>query len=187
MSHRDELSTTAGSGPVSGSEPRFIVIGQILAPFGVRGAVKVEVMTDFPDRFSDLETVYLGDGHQPHAVRRAEVRTDGRHAILQFEGCDTPEDAARLRKQLVSVPAEDAVPLEDGQYYVYQIMGLTVQTDAGETLGVVADVLFTGGNDVYVVKRDGREVLIPVLEDVILNVDLPARTMIVHLPPGLTD
>jgi len=179
--------TAAGSGPVDGSEPRFLIIGQVLAPFGVRGAVKVEVLTDFPDRFRQLRTVYLGDKHAPAEVRLAELREGGRQAIVQFKGFDNPEDAAALRDQLLFIPVEEAVPLEEGQYYVYQVVGLTVQADTGETLGVLSDVLFTGGNDVYVVRKDGRELLIPVLEDVILNVDLSARTMLVHLPPGLVD
>jgi 16S rRNA processing protein RimM len=187
MPRRNDLSSVAGSGPSYGSEPQFLVIGQILAPFGIRGAVKVEVMTDFPDRFRGLRTVYLGDKHAPHEVRLAEVRESGRQAILQFKGFDNPEDAAVLRGQLIFIPIEDAIPLEEGQYYVHQVVGLTVQTDTGETLGVVADVLFTGGNDVYVVEKDGHEVLIPVVEDVILNVDLPAGTMLVRLPPGLID
>jgi 16S rRNA processing protein RimM len=162
-----------------------LVIGQIVSPFGVRGAVKIEIMTDFPHRFGLLRTIYVGDKLVPHELTSFRLRTDQRHAILQLSGCHTRDEAEGLRDQMIWVPREQAMPLEKGQYYVFQVVGLTVQSDTGETLGKLTEVIFTGSNDVYVVQKDGREILVPVLEDVILNVDLAARIMIVHLPDGL--
>jgi 16S rRNA processing protein RimM len=187
MPRQKKSSGDEGSGPVDGSEPRFLVVGQVLAPFGVRGGVKVEVLTDFPERLKELHTVYLGDKLTPFEVRHVDLRINGRQAIFFFQGYDTPEAVASLHEKMIAIPVEEAVPLEEGQYYVHQIVGLTVQADTGETLGVLTDVLFTGSNDVYVVVKEGHELLIPALDDVILDVDLAARTMRVHLPPGLLD
>jgi 16S rRNA processing protein RimM len=162
-----------------------LIVGKIAGPSGLRGAVKVDVMTDFPERFSALDTVYLGDEMAPYRLRGAEVRKGGRQVVLRFHGCDTREQADDLRGRLIWIPIEEAMPLEEGLYYVHQVLGLKVQTEAGEPLGTLNEVLVTGSNDVYVVNDGEREVLIPVLQDVIREVDLAGRRMIVRLPEGL--
>lgn len=174
-----------GSGPQDGSEPRFLIIGQIVGAAGLKGAVKVDVMTDFPERFESLKSIYLGDELALTQIVRAELRKNGRQIVLQLEGCENRTQAEGLRGKLLQIPAEEAVPLEEGLYYVHQVLGLNVETESGESLGVLSEVLFTGSNDVYVVTGEGRELLIPVLEEVIREVDLDRRKIIVRLPEGL--
>ena len=179
------FSGEEGSEPQGGSEPRFLVIGQVVSPVGLRGELKVDVMTDFPERFALLRTVYLGEEMTPYTLSGADLRPSGRQVVLRLQGCKTIEQAEELRGQMVWIPIEEAVVLPEGQYYVHQVLGLAVETEAGEPLGRLKEVLATGSNDVYVVSDGQREVLIPVLEEVILNVDLAAHKMVVHLPEGL--
>lgn len=174
-----------GSGPHNGSEPRFLAVGKIVSAVGLRGAVKAQVMTDFPDRFGLLRTVYLGDELAPYQLRSFELRKNGRQVVLCFQECDDRDQAERLRGKFVWIPREEAMPLPEGHYYVHQVLGLEVETEEGESLGLLHEVLFTGGNDVYIVTDGGREILIPVLEDVVLEVNLTVRKMVVRLPDGL--
>jgi len=174
-----------GSGPGNGSEPRFLAVGKIVSAVGLRGAVKVLVMTDFPDRFEQGKTVHLGDELVPHQLCSVELRKNGQQAVLYFQGCDNRAQADRLRGKLIWIPSEEAMPLPEGRYYLHQVLGLQVETEDGESLGVLNEVLFTGGNDVYIVSDGEREILIPVLEDVILEVNLTTHKVVVRLPEGL--
>jgi 16S rRNA processing protein RimM len=142
-------------------------------------------MTDFPERFSALKTVYLGEEQTPYPLLRSRVQREGRQVLLRLGGVLDCDQADKLRGQMIYIPVEQAMPLEEGQYYIYQILGLSVETEAGEPLGLLTEVLLIGSNDVYVVSDGSREILIPALEDVILTVDLSARKMIVRLLDGL--
>ncbi len=107
---------------------------------------------------------------------------------MKFAGYDTPEAAAKLRGQVVQILAEEAAPLPQGQYYHHQIVGLEVFTTEGERLGAVEEILETGANDVYLVRRDdGREILLPAIQDVIQEIDLEHKRMVVRLMPGLVE
>jgi 16S rRNA processing protein RimM len=163
--------------------PAHLVIGRILGPHGMKGEVQVEILTDFPERFDGLETVYVGDELQ--AVDVVGCRTHGSRALLKLAGYESRETAAKLRGQLVQVPIEDAVLLENDEYYLYEIVGLEVRTTEGESLGRVAEVIETGSNDVYVVRDGDQEILIPALSDVVTRVDLDAGRIEVQLPRGL--
>ncbi len=166
-------------------EPRYLVVGRVLGGRGLDGEIKVEVMTDFPDRFNFLQRVYLGQEARPYTVEEVRLRQDKRQVFLKLKGCSDRNAAQKLRGQLVQVPLEEAMPLGEEEYYVYQILGLTVCTAEGQRLGVVREVLFTGSNEVYVVRDGGREILIPALEDVVLEVDLEKKRLVVELPEGL--
>ena len=107
--------------------------------------------------------------------------------LLKLAGCDDRNAAEGLRGMLVQVPVESAVSLEPGEYFQFQIIGIAVETDAGEHLGKVVQVLETGANDVYVIHGPFGEVLLPAVEDVVREVDPAARRMVVHLLPGLLD
>lgn len=164
-------------------EPRYLVIGRVLAPWGVRGEVKIAVLTDWPERFALLKRIYLGKELRPYLLERFRLHKD--KAILKLGGCDSREAVERLRGQFVQVPVEEAMPLGEDEYYEYQIVGLSVWTREGEYLGQVREVLYTGANDVYVVRGEGREVLIPAIEDVVLEVNLEEGRIIVELMEGL--
>ncbi|HID86899.1 MAG TPA: 16S rRNA processing protein RimM, partial [Anaerolineae bacterium] len=139
--------------------PRYLVIGRVLAPWGVRGEVKIKILTDWPDRFALLERVYLGEDLRPYVLERFRLQKG--NAIVKLGGCESREAVERLRGQFVQIPVEEAMPLGEDEYYEYQIIGLDVWTKEGEYLGRVREVIYTGANDVYVVRDEGREVLIP--------------------------
>lgn len=163
--------------------PRYLVIGRVLAPWGVRGEVKVELLTDWPDRFALLQRIYLGKDLRPHVLERFRLHKG--KAILKLGDCESREAVDGLRGQFIQIPVEEAMPLGEDEYYEYQIIGLGVWTREGEYLGQVREVLYTGANDVYVVRGEDREILIPALEDVVLEVDLEGGRIIVELMEGL--
>lgn len=163
--------------------PQYLIIGRVFKPWGVRGEVKVEILTEFPERFASLRTVYLGDDAKPFSIENA--RLHGKAALLKFKGIDRPEDAEGLRDQIVQVAREEAVKLPKGKLYLYQLIGLRVVTVQGEALGEITDVLDTGANDVYVVHDGQREILIPAIEEVVKEISLERNEVRVQLLEGL--
>jgi 16S rRNA processing protein RimM len=129
------------------------------------------------------QQVHIGDGHEPIVLERA--RLDRHGAILKLAGVDSREDAERLRGQILCVAEADAVQLPGGTYFWHQIVGLRVHSDEGEDLGLVAEIIPTGGNDVYVVRDGGREILLPAIKDVVREIDLAGGIMTVHMIEGL--
>ncbi|MFC2023556.1 ribosome maturation factor RimM [Chloroflexota bacterium] len=170
-------------------EPRYLIIGQVVRPHGLRGELKVLAMTDDPSRFGLLEQVYLGREDEEPVTRSIEgYRMDKDGVLLKLGGCDDRAAAEMLRGLLVQIPLEAALPLEEGEYYEHQILGLDVWTASGEHLGAVSQIIVTGANDVYVVQSGDpkrREILIPAIEDVVLEVDLEGGRLVVELPEGL--
>lgn len=163
-------------------EPEYIAIGRIVAPHGVRGEVKVRLETS-AERLAQLRVVYLGGEHAYFEVSRA--RAQGQQALLHLSGLKNRDAAEAWRGAYVYVRLEDSPPLEENEYYHYQLTGLNVQTLEGERLGQITEVLATGANDVYVVQGDHGEILLPAIKQVILSVDLEAGTMLVQVPEGL--
>jgi 16S rRNA processing protein RimM len=163
--------------------PRYLVIGRVARPWGTQGELKVEIMTDFPDRFALLRKVYLGPKAVPFTLEGFRLHKGS--ALLKLEGCHDRAAVEKLRGQLVQIPIEEAMPLEEDEYYEHQIVGLTVWTTGGECLGTVDEIIFTGSNDVYVVRGEGREILIPAIENVVLEVNLAKRRLIVEMMEGL--
>lgn len=162
----------------------YLIIGRISKPWGVGGDVKVQILTDDPERFKKLKKVFVGPDARELQVERARFHSGA--WLLKFAGYDTPEAVESLRRHEVRVRVSDAVKLKPGQYFHHQIIGLAARTEEGESLGKVVEILVTGANDVYVVKNDdGREILLPAIREVIRKIDLEANEMIVHLIPGL--
>jgi 16S rRNA processing protein RimM len=177
------------SGSEGTSEPRYLTVGRITRPHGVRGEVRVEPHTDLPERFGWLHRVYIGDGDPvPMTVERARLHQG--IVILKLGGCDSREDAEGLRGRWVLVPVGEAIPLQEGELFLYQLVDMDVVTVEGERLGTVEDVLQTGANDVLVVRTCGeppRQVLLPDIPDVVLDVDVEAGRIVVQVPPGLVE
>jgi 16S rRNA processing protein RimM len=169
---------------VNATGPKFLVVGEILKPWGYRGEVKVQILTDFPKRLAKLKTVYLGPDARVVQVERARLHSGA--ALMKFEGYDSPEAVAKLRGQTVQILAAEAAPLVEGQFYHHQIIGLQALSSDGVLLGQVEEILETGANDVYLIRReDGRELLLPAIQDVIQEIDLENKRMVVRLLPGL--
>jgi 16S rRNA processing protein RimM len=169
--------------------PQFLLLGQVLRPHGVRGEVRVQVLTDYPERISELKTVFLGnDPAQPTAtpyeVETARLHQD--YVLLKFKNIADRNAADLLRDQYVMIDLPNAVPLEDDEFYLYELIDLTVQTAQGEVLGTIREVFETGANDVYIVDSDRYgELLIPAHDETIVEIDLEAGIVTVQLPEGL--
>ena len=167
------------------TEPRFIAIGRIVRPHGVRGEVAVEVLTDFPERFDTIEVVFLGDSFKAETWQVTGARWHKARVLLSLRGCEDRTAAEQLRGLLVQVPIEEAMPLPEDEYYPYELIGLDVVTNEGEDLGRVSEVLFTNANDVYVVIGPRGQILLPAIADVIVHVDLDEGQIVVRLIEGL--
>jgi len=166
----------------------LITIGRVLKTHGVKGEVKVLPLTDFPERFRGLQRVYLTPprgGQKACAV--LSVRLQGGQPLLLLEGYENPEDAREITDWLVQVPREEAVPLPEGQYYGFEIVGMTVRSEAGDVIGEITDIFETGSNDVYVVRCGKREYYIPATREIVKQIDRGSRTMIIHVVEGLLE
>jgi 16S rRNA processing protein RimM len=158
----------------------FITVGEVLGAWGLKGAFRVRSTTDFPERFDTGEIVYIAG--EPHTIQSTCWQKDG--VVITVDGIDTPEAAAKLRRKTLDIPQECLKKLPKGTYYHFQIIGLEVITTGGAVLGKVTDIL-NCGNDVYVVKGEGKEVLIPATKDVIKSIDLKKGQMIIEPIEGL--
>ena len=154
-------------------------MGRVVGSWGIRGQVRVEVLTVHGGRFAPGARLYAR-GH-PFVVVTSHSRRQ--QLVLQLEGVETREAAEALRGALLEVPESDVPSLPTGDYYYFQILGLQVYTEEGEFLGTVADIVRTGSNDVYVVRNEESELLLPAIEDVIRSVDLAERRLTVHVLP----
>jgi 16S rRNA processing protein RimM len=175
-----------------GAGPEYVTIGQVLGGFGAEGLVKVRPLTDFPERFPELETVRFeasGPLGKSPEVRRVVscVPHGGGLFVLGFEGVTTREHAASLVGLWLQIPVAEVRPLPAGQFYRFEVVGLEVRDEAGQVLGRVKDILETGANDVYVVAagegtRTKDEILFPALKQVVLKIDPRAGVMVVRPP-----
>lgn len=173
-----------GPGSPSTGEPVFVAIGKLHRPHGVRGEIAMEVLTEFPERVRVGKTVFVGDTRLPLRIRSR--RKHQANLLLAFDELNTPESLQGLRNQVVYVRAEDLPPLPEGDFYHHQLIGLQVVDENGTPHGLVTELLETGSNDVLVVRRpSGPELLLPVTDETLLEVDLDAGRMRVHLLPGL--
>jgi 16S rRNA processing protein RimM len=171
------------------NKPQYLLIGEILRPHGIRGELRLKILTDYPERVAKIKTVYLGkdatdDAAIPYKVQSARLHQQ--FLLLTLAEVQDRNEAETLRGQFVMIGIDDAVPLEDDEIYLYELIGLTVKTDTGEELGTIQDVLETGANDVYVVSsRKYGEVLIPAHDETVLEIDMDSETVTVKLPDGL--
>lgn len=170
------------------SEPAFLVIGEVLRPHGVRGEVRMRVITDNRDQLPSLEYVYLANSASDARKRKlslAGLRFNKAYALLSFAGCKSRDQVEPLRDKLVMIDREQAAPLEDGQYFLFQLIGLRVIAD-GRELGRIKEVLQTGANDVYIVESAALgELLIPAHDETIADINFEAGAITMTLPEGL--
>jgi 16S rRNA processing protein RimM len=159
----------------------YVAVGRILGPWGLQGDLKVEPLTDFPERFALGCSLYI-EGFA-YAIERC--RWQKGKVYIKLSGIDSATAAEALRQRFLEVPEEDLKPLSEGEYYQFQIVGLEVRTTEGQALGKVTQILSTGSNDVFVVHGEGGELLIPALDDVIKAVDLDGGWIEVELVEGL--
>ena len=177
----------AETGSSSSGEPVYLAVGYLRRPHGVHGEILLDLLTDFPERLQTDDLVYVGEAHTP--MKLASRRGHAKGLLISFEGCQDRDEVARLRNSYVYVLTADRPPLPKGEYYHHQLVGLQViVSQTGEALGELVDIVETGANDVYVVKPEtGRDILLPAIPEVILDVDLVRCQMNVFLLPGLLD
>ena len=164
----------------------YLEIGQIVNTNGLKGTLKVRPLTDDITRFEDLETIYIQKHKELVEFTIQEVKYNKNMVLLKLEGIDDITEAEKYKNFYIKINREDAVELEDDSYFIVDIIGCEVYTESQELLGKVIDVFPTGSNDVYTVKNnEGKEILLPAIEDVIKDVDIKNKKIIIHLLEGL--
>jgi 16S rRNA processing protein RimM len=161
-----------------------VAVGRITRAHGVQGELAVLVISEVPGRFADGETVWLEDG-RTLTVESSRPHKD--RLLVRFREVQTREQAEALQRALLVVPESLSPELPEGSWWDHRIVGCVIETDTGRALGTVHDVIHTAANDVWsAVDDEGTETLIPVLRDVILDVDMDAKRIVVREIPGLT-
>jgi 16S rRNA processing protein RimM len=169
------------------NETEWATIGKAVALFGIHGELKVRLLTDIPNRFAELEAVYIGPNHTSHPIQSVRPYK-GEMIVLKLEGIDDANTAEPLRNQDLFIPLSKLAELPPGSYYQHDILGLNVLTLDGQELGQIVEIIVTGSNDVYIVKKpEGSQILIPAIKDVIKQIDLIRHTMHIDPLPGLLD
>ena len=161
-----------------------VAVGRITRAHGVQGELAVLVISEVPGRFADGETVWLEDG-RTLTVESSRPHKD--RLLVRFREVQSREQAEALQRALLVVPESLSPELPEGSWWDHRIVGCAIETDTGRALGTVHDVIHTAANDVWsAVEDEGTETLIPVLRDVILDVDMDAKRIVVREIPGLT-
>jgi 16S rRNA processing protein RimM len=165
-----------------------VTIGKIERPFGVKGEVKVRSLSDVPGRFDHLEkiSVVVSEGRTIE-VRVTHVRPAGSTFIMGLEGITSPEEAGAFRGGLIQVPRTTTPAPTDDTYYECDLIGMTVESEAGEELGTIESIWPVPGSHVLAVRKGSQEVLIPAAKDLITKVDVAGRRMTVHAIEGLIE
>lgn len=164
----------------------FLEIGQIVNTFGIKGMVKVKPFTDDITRYDDLEKVYVQTNKTKKEYEIEEVKYHKDMVLIKFKGIDKPEEAELLRNAYLKVNRNDEPELDEGTYYIVDLIGLEVYSDEGNLLGKIDDIFNNGSADIYVVKDElGKQLLLPAISDVIKEINLEEKKVIVHILKGL--
>lgn len=168
---------------------KLVTVGRIVNSHGIRGELKVVPETDFPERFDKGNALIIVDSQNKQTP--VTVQTSRLHKnmfILQFDQFSNINEVEKFKGSLLKIEAKEQQPLEEGEYYYHEIIGCKVVTEEGQELGLVSEVLTPGANDVWVVSLPkGKQLLLPVIDDVILDVDIDNKTIRIHLMEGLME
>lgn len=164
----------------------LLIIGRIVAPFGVRGQVKLRAVTDRPDHLQrHVRTVYVGAARTPYQLVHVIQHKPGL-LILTLKDVTSRDAAEELRNTEVSIRERDAAPLDPGEYYIHELYGLRVETTEGVVVGQVREILETGANEVLIVARPGQsDALIPMIHDIVQELDLAGKRLVIQPMEGL--
>lgn len=176
------LAETAGPDPATPLAQVRLAIGRLGAPHGVAGEIRLLLTTDDPEHVQSITRVYLDGEERPRRVAR--LRLHGGEALIRLRGVTTPEAASALRGRVARIAGADARPLEPGEFFLYQLIGLRVVDETGAELGTITDLMETGANDVLVITPagGGPDLLLPNVPDVVLDT-LPTQGRMVVRPP----
>lgn len=166
----------------------MIAVGRVTRSIGLKGELNVALLTDVPERFAKLKSVWVG-ADETQAVKHSvvSVRVGRSSAVLKLKDIDSRSDADGQRGRLVYVAEKDAIVPKKGSYFIHDVVGMKVLTEEGKELGTVQDVMQLPANDVWVVVADGKEVLIPATREIIRSVDLERRTVSIRPLEGLLE
>ncbi len=166
----------------------LLQVGVITGTHGLKGEVKVFPTTDDKARFMDLEDVILINGKEEIPLKVEYCKFFKQFVFVKFEGLNDINQVEQYKRCPIMVTRENAIPLEEDEYFITDLIGMTIVDDSGVTIGTLKNVIETGANDVYEVSlEDGGTILLPAIKDCILNVDMEERVILVHILKGLTE
>lgn len=171
-------------------QPHYLLLGKIVRPHGIRGELRMKILTDYPERIgNELKTVYIGTGANQLDAETYTIESVRFHKdflLLTLKDISDRNEAELLRGLYVMIDLEHAVPRDEDEIYLYELMGLTVKTVDDKTLGTIHDVIETGANDVYIVRsHEYGELLLPIHDETLVGVDTETGIVTVNLPEGL--
>ena len=163
-----------------------LIVGKIGAPHGIKGEIKVFPLTDDPTRFEALKKVYVKskDGYEEFKI--SSVKYSGSHLILKLKEINNRNDADRLKHEYLEISKEDGIPLEEDEYYIVDLIGLDVYEEERK-LGVLKDIISTGGTDLYEIQTEEKTILVPAVSQYILNIDMDNRRIEASIPEELKE
>ncbi|MCL2362163.1 MAG: ribosome maturation factor RimM [Defluviitaleaceae bacterium] len=163
-------------------------IGVITKPQGINGEMRVLPTTDDPERFGLLDEVYVRSSCGMETVYKIKsTRSQKGFVVIKFEGINDRNGAEKLVRSVILIPPDKALPLDEDEYFIRDLIGLKVQTEDGTTVGTIKDVFPTGANDVYIIDAGEKSFMIPAIKDVVLDVSMEAGIMTVRLMEGLEE
>lgn len=166
----------------------LLEVGKIVNTHGLRGDVKVATWTDYPEDFEDIEYVYIKKKSDYERLDISNIKYQKGNLIVKFAQIKDINEAERYKNSVLYAERDMLGELPEGVHYIADLIGLDVVTEDGEKIGVIADVFNTGSSDIYDVKREGKKnMLLPVIDDVVLNIDIEAKKVTVHILDGLED
>ena len=164
----------------------FFELGQIVNTFGIKGFVKIVPYTEDISRFEQLDKVFLVKNNNKTEYEIEDVKYHKNFVLIKFKNVNTAQDAESLRNYYIQVKRETLGEPEEGTYYIADLLGLEVYSDDGKFLGILDDIYNTGSNDIYVVKeKNGKQILLPAISDVIKEINITDKKILVHLINGL--
>lgn len=174
------------TGSSSKDEPVFVIIGKFRKPHGIRGEIRMTVLTDFPELIAPGQTIYAGDRYQQYTIKT--TRGHGGDLLVSLEELPDRTAVEIFRNIMVYMKGEDTPELSEGEYYTHQLIGMQIVTDQDQKLGVIKEIIVTGANDVYLVDTGpGKDILLPVIDEVVLDINHEKGFVLVHVIPGLLD
>lgn len=163
----------------------YFVIGKIVNTQGIKGEIRVVPTTDDIERFRRLSEINVFKKENETIYNIESVRMHKKFVLLKLQGIDNMTEAEKLKNTEIRIHKDLAIPCEQDEYYIKDLYGIRVITDEGEDIGTIEDIIVTGANDVYLIKNNTSEILIPAIKQCILKVDINENIMTVHLLEGL--
>ena len=183
---KSEQNSKISTGSSPSDEPVFVVIGKFRRPHGIKGEIRMTVLTDYPELISPGQVIYAGDRYKTYTIK--DIRWHGGDMLVSLKEMPDRTAVEIFRNIMVYMKSEDMPELPEGEYFIHQLVGMEVITDQDEKLGVLKEILITGANDVYLVEsQEGKELLLPAIDEVILDIDQEKGQILVHIIPGLLD